>query len=121
MIAVENFMSESAALGPEQEHVEDPTCDFNPEAEIEPEVEIGTEADLAEADQSPGQQGPEALPPAENWSLDHEIVLHRTSGTIFLLNGDEPRDINDTSESASGIQVRFVFCYILDAIYFKVH
>lgn len=100
-------MSEAAALGPEPECVEDVTRDFNPEAE--PEVEIGTEADLAEADQSPGQQGPgvgDSVPVPDNWSLDHEIVLHRNSGTVFLLNGDEPRDINDTSESASVIQVK---------------
>lgn len=36
---------------------EDMGYECDPEAEAEPEVEIGTEADLAEADQSPGQQG----------------------------------------------------------------
>lgn len=109
MVTIENFIPEAVALAPEQEHVEDLRCDCNPEAEIEPEVEIGTEADLAEADQSPGQQGPgvgEAVPVPENWSFDHEIVLHRNSGAILLLNGDEPRDMNDPSESASGIQVK---------------
>ncbi|GFY64221.1 uncharacterized protein TNIN_86661 [Trichonephila inaurata madagascariensis] len=36
---------------------EEVKCEWEPEAETEPEVEAGTEADLAEADQSPGQQG----------------------------------------------------------------
>ena len=110
MLSIENFIPEAIALPPEPEHVEDLRCDCNPEAEIEPEVETGTEADLAEADQSPGQQGSgigDVVPQPENWSLDHEIVLHRSSGAILLLNGDEAREIGDPSESTANIQVKF--------------
>lgn len=99
-----------------QEH-EDLICDCNPEAEIEPEVEIGTEADLAEADQSPGQQGSsitEVIPPPEHCSLDHEAVLfHRNSGAVLLMNDDENRDIEDLSEGATGIQASLGIFFIV--------
>ncbi|XP_054708966.1 uncharacterized protein LOC129218670 isoform X2 [Uloborus diversus] len=52
---------------------EDVECDCEPGVELEHEVETGTEADLAEADQSPGQQGNSASgisSTAEAWSMD---------------------------------------------------
>lgn len=86
---------------------EDIGCDCNPEAEIEPEVEIGTEADLAEADQSPGQQGSvgDGLPGTESWSADQEIVVNRSASTgAITLNGDDNREIENSSEGATSSQ-----------------
>lgn len=96
---------------------EDVGCGCNPEAEIEPEVEIGTEADLAEADQSPGQQGTvsDNLPATENWSIDQESVLSRnaSSASAVTLNGDDSKDVEDSSEGATGTQVRMLKSYII--------
>ncbi|KAF8790737.1 hypothetical protein HNY73_005713 [Argiope bruennichi] len=64
-------------------------CEWGPEAETEPEVEIGTEADLAEADQSPGQPGNvtnSSVPDADSLSA------HVDQTTILLKNGPIPNN-----------------------------
>lgn len=110
ILSYESFIPDPVALGPgpaEPEHVEDLRCDCNPEAEIEPEVEIGTEADLAEADQSPGQQGSgvrEFVPALENWPLDHDSVLLQRNivGSILVISEDEIMDHANSSDGETG-------------------
>lgn len=122
-----NVESESLSIEPDFKPVEDIRCDCNPEAEIEPEVEIGTEADLAEADQSPGQQGTvsDGMSASDNWTLDHEAVLiHRSSGAgasaMLLINGEDNRDMQDSSEDSAAAKTVSVKLKILNKDIFVI-
>ncbi|XP_035220455.1 uncharacterized protein LOC118193468 [Stegodyphus dumicola] len=96
---------------------DDARCECHPEAEAEPEVEAGTEADLAEADQSPGQQGAVGvsasipLTASDNWSFDQAaVVLGRNvniSNTAVVSNNE---DVSGISDDASEILLGAQFC-----------
>ncbi|GFT46314.1 uncharacterized protein NPIL_449193 [Nephila pilipes] len=83
-------------------------CEWGPEAETEPEVEAGTEADLAEADQSPGQQGniSSSLPVADSWSVDQASSTPRSVPTSTNVNASvnvaESSDTIDSTEVIIG-------------------
>lgn len=85
---------------------EEVKCEWEPEAETEPEVEAGTEADLAEADQSPGQQGnisSTSLPVADSWSIDQSSNTSR-SGTISV-NTTPSGNVAENTETVDTTEV----------------
>ncbi|GFR08286.1 uncharacterized protein TNCT_140703 [Trichonephila clavata] len=86
---------------------EEVKCEWEPEAETEPEVEAGTEADLAEADQSPGQQGnisSTSLPVADSLPVDQPCNSLRSvpSSSNATVNVTESGDTADTTEVILG-------------------
>ncbi|GBM68996.1 hypothetical protein AVEN_55424-1, partial [Araneus ventricosus] len=84
--AEDNSNIQPLCTAPSEEEI---GCEWGPEAETEPEVEAGTEADLAEADQSPGQQGnitSSSVPAADSWSV------HVDQSTNVLRNGPTPNN-----------------------------
>ncbi|GIY40699.1 pericentriolar material 1 protein [Caerostris extrusa] len=85
-------------------------CEWGPEAETEPEVEAGTEADLAEADQSPGQQGnissTTTIPVVDSLSVDQAANIIKNVPTAnnsgVILSEAEIGDSVDSSELLMG-------------------